>query len=103
MNPKHVVILNRIAVDHGFTPQMLLARRRDWAFCKPRQMAIYLCRRIAGGSNSELAIVFERHRGAIIHALRTAQNDIDTMPGYATTVDNYIRHFEAVLNQKGTS
>jgi chromosomal replication initiator protein len=80
-------ILAATAESFGTTARLLRARRRDQDLVLPRQVAMYLARKVLGSSFAALAATFERDHTTLIHACRTIAARLETDGALAERVE----------------
>src|SRR5207249_9810563 len=61
-----------VVCDHfSLRPDDLHSKRRSKNVAMPRQLAMYLCRRLLGASFQQLGQAFHREQSTVIHSLHT--------------------------------
>jgi hypothetical protein len=75
--PPHLfvrTIQQAVEVHFGLPAGSLRSPRRDREVAMPRQLAMYLCRRLAGRTLPEIGRMFgDRHHTTVIHAVRAIE------------------------------
>ena len=71
-------ILAATAEAFGTSPRRLLARRRDRELLLPRQIAMYLARKLLAWPFAELATAFGRDHTTLLHACRGITSRLET-------------------------
>jgi chromosomal replication initiator protein len=63
-----------VEAHFGLAPGTLRSPRRDREAARPRQLAMYLARRLAGRSLTEIGRLFgDRHHTSVLHAIRAIE------------------------------
>jgi chromosomal replication initiator protein len=89
-------IAQAVCERYGLTVQQLLSRRRTQHVAVPRQVAMYLCRRLMEVSYPHIGDLFGRDHTTALHGVRTISSRLKRDPGLQATVDT----IEQRLNQK---
>ena len=84
-------IVAATAATFGTSARRLLGRRRDRELVLPRQVAMYLARRILRGPLTALAGSFGRDHTTLLHASRTVAARLQTDAALAARVDDIAR------------
>ena len=78
--------------DHfSLRPQDLRSKRRSKNVAMPRQLAMYLCRRLLGASFPHIGEVFGRDHSTVIHATTVTERRIKEDPAFQATVERLER------------
>jgi chromosomal replication initiator protein len=80
-------ILAATAESFGTSTRRLRGRRRVPDLVLPRQVAMYLARKLLGSSFSTLATVFERDHTTLMHACRSIAARLETDAALAARVE----------------
>ena len=80
-------ILAATAESFGTSARRLRGRRRDPTLVLPRQVAMYLARKLLGASFSTLAAAFERDHTTLMHACRRMVARLETDATLAARVE----------------
>jgi chromosomal replication initiator protein len=75
----------------GTSSRRLLARRRDHDLALPRQVAVYLARRLLGVTFAELAAAFARDHSTLVHAYRSIAARLERDGALAARVERIER------------
>jgi chromosomal replication initiator protein len=90
-------IIAATAEAFGTSARRLRGRRRDPALALPRQVAMYLARKLLGASFATLATAFERDHTTLMHACRrmVAQLESDaTLAAQVERIEHQLRRME---------
>lgn len=108
MNPRIEEIQREVAAYHGFLVADLVGPSRRFRYAHPRQMAMYLCRKMTRRSYPEIAKQFgHRDHTTVIHAVRKVPKRALSKPTVAKALGeigarlalrtSWIPHFKAEL------
>jgi chromosomal replication initiator protein len=73
-----------------------MSKKRPQSVAIPRQIAMYLCRRMTGQSFPEIAAAFDRTHAAVLHAYKIVHSRLDVDPVLRRAVEE----ISAKLGQK---
>jgi chromosomal replication initiator protein len=65
-----------VATFFGVSPSQLASRSRAVRFGRPRQLAMYLCRRYTDASLSEIGRYFDRGHASVANAIQKVERDV---------------------------
>jgi len=85
------VIQRRVAETFDLRLSDLCGKSRTQSVALPRQVAMYLCRRLTRQSLPAIAQAFARNHATVIHACRTVENRIQTDPGFRQLMDQLLK------------
>jgi len=69
----------------------MTSKRRPQAIALPRQVAMYLCRRLTGASLPEIGHAFGKTHATILHAFRSIEKKSDTDPALRQNISQISR------------
>ena len=73
-------IRDRVARSYGVTAEQLRGRSRQRRFVRPRQLAMYLCRRYTDASLKQIGRAFGRDHSSVIYAIDVVERRIVEQP-----------------------
>jgi chromosomal replication initiator protein len=71
----------------GLRPSDLASRRRSRHVALPRQVAMYLCRRLLNASFPHLGELFQRDHSTVIHGVTAIELRVKRDPSFLLTVE----------------
>lgn len=80
-------IQGRVASYYNLKTSDMSSRRRPNHIALPRQIAMYLCRKLTRHSLQEIGESFNRHHGTVIHACETVENMMNQDMHYRREID----------------
>ncbi len=91
-------IASAVCDRFSLRPMDLRSRRRSRHVAVPRQIAMYLCRRLLGASFPRIGELFDRDHSTAVHATDVVDRRLKNDPGFQATVEGLER---AIRNQAG--
>jgi chromosomal replication initiator protein len=73
-------IVAMVASSYGLDPERLRARTRERRVARPRQVAMYLCRRYTDASLARIGAELGRDHTSVLHAIRAVEQRIAERP-----------------------
>jgi chromosomal replication initiator protein len=89
-------VLRAVAEHFEIRVSELMSKKRPQSVAIPRQIAMYLCRRMTGQSFPEIAAAFDRTHAAVLHAYKIVHSRLDVDPVLRRAVEE----ISAKLGQK---
>jgi chromosomal replication initiator protein len=80
-------IVGAVCERFGLRPADLASRRRSRHVALPRQVAMYLCRRMLNASFPHLGELFQRDHSTVIHGVSTIEHRVKDDPSFLLTVE----------------
>ena len=80
-------IVGAVCERFGLRPADLASRRRSRHVALPRQVAMYLCRRMLNASFPHLGELFQRDHSTVIHGVTTIEHRVKDDPSFLLTVE----------------
>jgi len=80
-------IVGAVCERFGLRPADLASRRRSRHVALPRQVAMYLCRRMLNASFPHLGELFQRDHSTVIHGVTTIEHRMKDDPSFLLTVE----------------
>ena len=80
-------IVGAVCERFGLRPTDLASRRRSRHVALPRQVAMYLCRRMLNASFPHLGELFQRDHSTVIHGVTTIEHRVKDDPSFLLTVE----------------
>jgi chromosomal replication initiator protein len=80
-------IVGAVCERFGLRPSDLASRRRSRHVALPRQVAMYLCRRLLNASFPHLGELFQRDHSTVIHGVTTIEHRVKDDPSFLLTVE----------------
>ncbi len=84
-------IQKAVAEHFGIKLVDMSSKERSRSVALPRQIAMYLCRKLTRASLPEIAMAFEKTHATVIHGCKAIQNRLDTEPDLKGSVQEIIR------------
>jgi len=88
--PRIEEIQRAVAGSYGITRHDLLAHRRTMDVVRPRQVAMYLAKKLTLHSYPGIGRSFRRNHTTVLHAVRKIESLVDTEWGLRQRVDRLI-------------
>ncbi len=92
-------IASAVCNRFSLRPMDLRSRRRSRHVAVPRQIAMYLCRRLLGASFPRIGELFDRDHSTAVHATAVVDRRLRSDPGFQATVEGLER---AIRSQAGS-
>jgi chromosomal replication initiator protein len=83
-------IMQAVAKFYNVTIEDLRAEKRTQTLVTPRQMAMYLSRRLTSNSLNEIAKQFEKKHATVHHGMQTIQKRIDVEPDLKKVIEEIV-------------
>lgn len=83
-------IMQAVAKFYNVTIEDLRAEKRTQTLVTPRQMAMYLSRRLTSNSLNEIAKQFEKKHATVHHGMQTIQKRIDVEPDLKKDIEEIV-------------
>jgi chromosomal replication initiator protein len=83
----HDVILSAVCERFALRPSDLSSRRRSRHVALPRQVAMYLCRRLLNASFPHLGELFQRDHSTVIHGVTAVEHRLKRDPAFQLTLE----------------
>lgn len=80
-----------VAEHFGIKLMDMSSKERSRSVALPRQIAMYLCRKLTRASLPEIATSFDKTHATVIHGCKTIQNRLDTEPDLRSSVQEIAR------------
>ncbi len=80
------VIQRTVAEHYDIRLADMTSKRRPQAVAGPRQVAMFLCRKITRFSLPEIAVAFSKTHATVLHACKTVSNRMDSDSGFRTDI-----------------
>lgn len=90
--PTAELIISRVAEHFHVRPADIKGNRRPANIAHPRQVAMYLTRKLTGLSFPEIGRVFERDNSTVQYACKKVESDLRSDPDLRAEVDLLERH-----------
>ncbi|MFB3895298.1 MAG: chromosomal replication initiator protein DnaA [bacterium] len=89
------IIQKRVAAYYNITIDDLCGQRRSKGIVQPRQVAMYLSRKLTNGSFPEIGDAFgKRDHTTVIHACNKVEQDMETDGNFRRVVDHIIQQIK---------
>lgn len=69
-----------VAEEYNLRPTDMTGKGRQANVARPRQVAMYLCRRLTDYSSTEIGAAFIRDHATVLHAVKTVEADMEAKP-----------------------
>jgi chromosomal replication initiator protein len=86
-------IQRAVADTFGVSVEDLVGPGRPQSIAEPRQIAMYLCRRMTRLSLQAIGASFARNHATVVHACKAVRAACATDPEYKTRIDGVVRKF----------
>lgn len=93
-------IQNEVAVKYGVTLAQILSTEKTQSLVTPRQMAMYIARKITPKSLQEIANAFNKKHATIIHGVKTIEKRLDVEPDLKNTLEEILSKFGSNIEYK---
>lgn len=102
--PTMDAIQHAVSSEYGIPVTSLGMRNNSRGIALPRQVAMYLCKKLAGASLSEIGRKFNKHHTTVLHSIRKIEGNIATDKDLESTISALISSlhpskYTALLNQ----
>ncbi|MCR5767525.1 MAG: chromosomal replication initiator protein DnaA [Lachnospiraceae bacterium] len=84
-------IIEVVAEHYKISVEEIMSQKRDKQISVPRQIAMYICRKYTGLSQTEIADAFKRDHATVIHAIKKITTDISTNPDIEAKVNMIVK------------
>jgi chromosomal replication initiator protein len=84
-------VMKAVCEHFSLRPQDLRSKRRTRNVALPRQLAMYLCRKLVGASYPQLGELFGRDHSTVMHAVDVTERRIKEDPSFQATVEQIER------------
>ena len=93
-------IQNEVAKKYGVTVAQILSVEKTQSLVTPRQMAMYIARKITTKSLQEIANAFNKKHATIIHGVKTIEKRLDVEPDLKNTLEEVLSKFGSKIEYK---
>jgi len=90
-----------VAEEFGLTAAELRAKSNEWQICRPRMMAMYLCRKLTNCSFGVIGREFgAKHHTTVLHGVRRARQLIETDEELFSAYERIAEKLSVLVNEK---
>ncbi len=93
-------IQNEVAQKYGISVAQILSTEKTQSLVTPRQMAMYVARKITPKSLQEIATAFNKKHATIIHGVKTIEKRLDVEPDLKNTLEEILSKFGSKIEYK---
>ncbi len=87
-------ILKTVAAHYGLRVSDMKARSNAKPIAFPRQVAMYLCRRLTGMSYPEIGRLFnDKHHSTVMHSVEKIERLADDDPNFRKVIDSFLQPY----------
>ena len=98
--PSISVIQHEVAETFGLTVSDLIARNNSRDIAHPRQIAMYLCKKLTKSTLSEIGRAFNKHHTTVMHGIAKIQRNMTIDPELNTQLDSLIQKVNLSSNTR---
>jgi chromosomal replication initiator protein len=92
--PVPVEILKAVAAHYGLRVSDIKAKSNAKPIAFPRQVAMYLCRRLTGMSYPEIGRLFnDKHHSTVMHSVEKIERLVDDDPNFRKVIDSFVQSY----------
>ncbi len=87
-------ILKTVAAHYGLRVSDMKAKSNAKPIAFPRQVAMYLCRRLTGMSYPEIGRLFnDKHHSTVMHSVEKIERLVDDDPNFRKVIDSFVQPY----------
>ena len=87
-------ILKTVAAHYGLRVSDMKAKSNAKPIAFPRQVAMYLCRRLTGMSYPEIGRLFnDKHHSTVMHSVEKIERLVDDDPNFRKVIDSFLQPY----------
>jgi chromosomal replication initiator protein len=87
-------ILKTVASHYGLRVSDMKAKSNAKPIAFPRQVAMYLCRRLTGMSYPEIGRLFnDKHHSTVMHSVEKIERLVDDDPNFRKVIDSFLQPY----------
>ena len=100
LGPSISVIQHEVAETFGLTVSDLIARNNSRDIAHPRQIAMYLCKKLTNSTLSEIGRAFNKHHTTVMHGIAKIQRNMTIDQELTTQLNNLIQKVSLSCNTR---
>ena len=87
-------LLKTVAAHYGLRVSDMKAKSNAKPIAFPRQVAMYLCRRLTGMSYPEIGRLFnDKHHSTVMHSVEKIERLVDDDPNFRKVIDSFVQPY----------